>query len=140
MGNQTESGSTDNEVKVHDHGAIWICHGKIRFSKKLDVRPFLRLSVVEVEITMLCLCLKPPEQMSLCSGKDTDFWGNSSAMFYSTPFCPVVAATEVESNQWSKYENKCISYKNIHLPSLLKMEISDSLEPTCFFVSKYVCR
>lgn len=56
--------------------------------------------------------------------------GNSSTMFYGTPFCPIVDATEIESNQWPKYENECISYKNIHFPSLLKMEISDSLEPT----------
>lgn len=88
MGNQTESGSTDNEVNVHDHGAIWICLKKIRFSKKLDVRPFLCLSVAEVEITMLCLCLKPQEQMSLCSRKDVDVWETAVQCFIALPFVP----------------------------------------------------
>lgn len=82
---QSESGSTANEVNVHDHGAVWICHGKIMFSKKLDVRPFLCLSVAEVEIMMLCLCLKPQEQMPLCSRKGTDFWETAVQCFIALP-------------------------------------------------------
>lgn len=85
-GHQTESGSIDDEVNVHDHGAIWICHGEIMSSKKLDVRPFLCLSVAEMEIMMLCLCLKPQEQMPRCSRKDPDYWETAVQCFMALPF------------------------------------------------------
>lgn len=86
MGNQIESGSIDDEVNVRNHGSIWICHGKIMFSKKLDVRPFLCLSVAEMEIMMLCLCLKPQEQMPHCSMKDPDYWETAVQCFMALPF------------------------------------------------------
>lgn len=75
-----------NQLNARDHGAIWICHGKIMSSKKLDVRPFLCLSVAEMEIMMLCLCLKPQEQMPRCSRKDPDYWETAVQCFMALPF------------------------------------------------------